>query len=186
MRSVDNFVVAMRDLFATTLDEAMRWEQVKPLLNILLADPELAEHAKTWPVSHARSNLLFYEDPDYGFVINGLIKNPDDATRIHDHAHTWTAYGVIEGKERVYNYAVKSEVGNVAEIEFASQYDVKPGHVEVVPPHLPHAEIAETRTVAIIVRSQRLGGFTQRIFDLEAGTFERLPGPVPIPFDLAA
>lgn len=32
--------------------------------------------------------LLFYEDPDFGFVINGLTKTPHTRTQIHDHAHS--------------------------------------------------------------------------------------------------
>ena len=186
MKAVDTFVAAMRDLFAKDLDEPTRWQQVKPLLQTMLADRELIASAMRWPPSQVRTNLLFYQDPDYGFVINGLIKEPNDATPVHDHAHTWTAYGVIEGSERVYNYAVRSEDGDEADLAPAGEYDVRPGHVEVVPPHLPHAEIAQTRTVAVIVRSERLGGFPQRVFDRNGGTVKRMPGPTPIPFDLVA
>jgi hypothetical protein len=46
----------------------------------LLADPWVKEQSRNWPDcsqgGERAENLLFYEDPDYKFVINGLIKAP--------------------------------------------------------------------------------------------------------------
>ncbi len=184
MKAMNDFAAAMRVLFAEPLDDATRRQRVKPLLGTMLAAPDLIASAERWPTSEVKTNLLFYQDPSYGFVVNGLIKDPNDATPIHD--HTWTAYGVIEGMERVYNFAVKSGDGDRAIIEPAGEYVVAPRHVEVVPPNFPHAEIAQTRSAAVIVRSERLSGFKQRIFDADAGTVRRLPGPTPIAFELVA
>ena len=39
-----------------------------------------------------------------GFVVNALVKDPGEQTPIHDHAHTWTLYGVLEGGEKVTRY----------------------------------------------------------------------------------
>ena len=58
-----------------------------------------------WPVGGFAGkkvdNLLFYEDPDYKFVINGLNKNPGGRAMIHDHGQAWTVYDVLAGQERV-------------------------------------------------------------------------------------
>ncbi len=51
---------------------------------------------------HRRSqNLLLYEDPDYGFVVNAVVRTPEREGRVHDHAHAWTVYGVLDGMERL-------------------------------------------------------------------------------------
>ena len=124
---------------------------------MLLDSASLKENAKSWPTApanHARpQNLLFYEDPDYRFVINGLIKRPGEATAVHDHAHTWTVYSVLEGEERVVRY----RRAGAALVE-DGDYLVRPGFIDIVPPHMIHAEYAgPARTVAVIVRSEKVG-----------------------------
>jgi predicted metal-dependent enzyme (double-stranded beta helix superfamily) len=190
MKSIDGFVTAMHALFAEDLDDAERWRRVGALLPLLLDDPELRASAQHWPTTqygNAATNLLFYEDPQQKFVINGLVKEAHAATPIHDHAHTWTAYGVIEGTERVLRYNVTS--GDIssdhAVLAPAGEYVVAPGYVDVVPPRSPHAEIAgDGRTVAVIVRSERVGGFPQNMYDLTTGQIVRRPGPASIPHSL--
>jgi predicted metal-dependent enzyme (double-stranded beta helix superfamily) len=190
VKSIAGFVSAMHELFALELDDAERWRRVGVLLPMLLDDPELRASAKDWPTTqyaNAATNLLFYEDPERKFVINGLVKDPHAATPIHDHAHTWTAYGVIEGSERVLRYTIAEgdRRGERAVLAPAGEYTVAPGYVDVVPPHEPHAEIAgEGRTVAVIVRSERVGGFPQNMYDLASGRIERRPGPTSIPHSL--
>ena len=106
--AVQKFIDATRALFAVESDSAKRWQKMPPLLEELLANPALKEQSKTWPDcsqgSERAENLLFYEDPDYKFVINGLIKAPKTRTQIHDHAHHWTLYGVLDGTETVERY----------------------------------------------------------------------------------
>jgi predicted metal-dependent enzyme (double-stranded beta helix superfamily) len=190
VKSIDGFVAAMHGLFALELDDAERWRRVGTLLPMLLDDPELRASARDWPTTqygNAATNLLFYEDPERKFVINGLVKDPHAATPIHDHAHTWTAYGVIEGSERVLRYAIAEgdRDSERARLAPAGEYTVAPGYVDVVPPHEPHAEIAgDGRTVAVIVRSERVGGFPQNMYDLATGRIERRPGPTSIPHSL--
>jgi predicted metal-dependent enzyme (double-stranded beta helix superfamily) len=190
MKAIDGFVAAMRALFAQPLDDAERWRRVGGLMPLLLDDPELRASAGSWPTTQygtAATNVLFYEDPEHKFVINGLIKDPHAATPIHDHAHTWTAYGVIEGSETVLRYAIAEgdRTGERVTLEPASEYIVAPGYVDVVPPHEPHAETAGTeRTVAVIVRSERVGSFPQNMYDLTTGSINRRPGPTSIPHPL--
>src|SRR3712207_5952932 len=95
----DRFINAMRELFAREPDENKRWDAVPELLKDLLADPEVRAASQKWPVpsqvlaaepsGHRAGNLLFYEDPDYGFVINGQIheagRRPAEPTAAHDH-----------------------------------------------------------------------------------------------------
>ena len=190
MECVERFITAVHDVFAGERNDAERWRRVGELLPILLDDAELRASATHWPTTQrggAATNLLFYEDPTYKFVINGLVKEPHAATPIHDHAHTWTAYGVIEGSENVlrYHIAEGDRDGDRVVLEPAGEYVVAPGYVDVVPPHAPHAEIAGNgRTVAVIVRSERIGGFPQNIYDLASGAIVRRPGPTPIPHSL--
>jgi hypothetical protein len=61
------------------------------------------------------------------------------------------------------------------------------GKVDLVPPHAIHAEQGgPTRSVAIIVRSQRLGEGTvlQHMYDPKAQTVVEQYGPAQIPYDL--
>ena len=77
--AMQKFINSTRELFAAETDPAKRWAKMPPLLQELLADPSIKEQSKSWPDcsqgSERAENLLFYEDPDYKFVINGLIKS---------------------------------------------------------------------------------------------------------------
>ncbi len=81
--AVQKFIADARALFAVESDPAKRWERMSPLLQELLADASIRAQSKSWPDcsqgSERAENLLFYEDPDYKFVINGLIKAPAHA-----------------------------------------------------------------------------------------------------------
>ncbi len=173
-------------------DEAL-WRRVSALLPMLLGDPQLRSRAAAWDETRAadgkHTNLLFYEDPQHGFVINALVKAPGVATPVHDHAHTWTAYGVIFGSERVVRYRLDREVrpGAIAGLSESGSYLVEPGFVDVVPPGLPHAEyVGDTRTVAIIVRSARVGGFEQRMWNHKTHEHFLARGPQQVPYELEA
>ena len=76
--ALGRFVAKTRELFASEPDLDKRWEALTPILSELLADPEVMEASKDWPdcvpADGRAENLLFYEDPDYGFAINGLTK----------------------------------------------------------------------------------------------------------------
>ena len=60
-----------------------------------------------------------------------------------------------------------------------------PGKVDLVPPFDIHAEQGgPSRSVAIILRSAKLGEITQNQYDLETGAIRPGPGPTQIPFEL--
>ena len=62
---------------------------------------------------------------------------------------------------------------------------MKPGFVDVVPPGIIHAEYAgNDRTVAVIIRSERVGSFPQNMFDPRTGAVTQAPGPEQLPYAL--
>src|SRR5262245_42584182 len=84
----------IRALYASGLDEKELWRRIEQALRRLLADPELKERAQAWPATVERAptvrNLLFYEDPDHGFVFNATVRRPHVITNVHDHGDVWT------------------------------------------------------------------------------------------------
>ena len=182
-----DFIERMRALCAATGDEAERFEKARPYLQDLLEDAELRRRSASWPSRNDPAaghyeNLLFYEDPDYGFVLNALIKEPGEATPVHDHGRVWTVYGVLEGGETVHRYR---RVGGAAELEMVGDHEVSPGYIDFVPPGEIHAEYnGPERTVGVILRSANVGTNRQTWYDLETG--ERLErfGPKQVPYAL--
>lgn len=54
-------------------DPARAFEAAREPLARLLADAGLTRAAAAWPVCN-RENWPLYEDPDHGFVVDGLVK----------------------------------------------------------------------------------------------------------------
>ncbi|MDH3239218.1 MAG: hypothetical protein OEO83_00985 [Alphaproteobacteria bacterium] len=187
MASVQQFVNEIRALYAADADPVEVWPKAKGPMARLLADPELAASSKDWPVSN-HENLLFYEDPDYGFVVNGLIKDAGQKTRIHDHAHIWVLYGVLTRSEEIVRYERTDDrsVPDRAEIRQTARDPVAPGAMDIVEPYAIHAEVAGIAgSVAVIMRSAKPGGFNQGRYDLETGRYWESPGVSQIPWPLA-
>ncbi len=194
---VQAFIDQVRELCGTQMDEEARWLAAADALKVLLADPALHANAKQWPISPAKlglegkhANLLFYEDPDYGFVINGLIKRPSAKTTVHDHGKSWTLYGVLDGAETVARFERKDgglpgDLPKRAPVESTADSEVTTGHVDCIGPWDIHAEYnGEERTVAVIVRSQKSGTFVQNIFHELGDRVEQYDGPEQIPYHL--
>ncbi|TMA58494.1 MAG: hypothetical protein E6J73_17360 [Deltaproteobacteria bacterium] len=102
----------------------------------------MREASKNWPSTEGRKNLLFYEDPDYGFAINGVVRVPGRKGSIHDHAHSWTAYGLLDGTESLERYRRLDDGSKegYAKLELESVTQGNPGKVDLVPPFDAHAE----------------------------------------------
>lgn len=188
--AVEKFVEGMRKVFADGVPEPDRWDRCRDLLKEMIADPEVKAHAQSWPITGYNpetdrvGNLLFYEDPDYGFVINALIKKPGGYAMIHDHGKAWTIYGVLEGKERIVHYDAVEKDGKYEISESHADYCAR-GDVDIVPPWLIHSEYAgNEKSIAVIVRSQRSGTFEQYRY-FEDGRKTEIKGPEQIPFELA-
>lgn len=194
--AVTRFIDELRDLHAIEPDEAARWHAAAERLEVLLADPEVQAHARHWPSSPAKlglegkhANLLFYQDPDYGFVINGLVKKPSAKTTVHDHGLSWTLYGVLDGTESVLRFR-RSDGGQPGDlpkhavVAATETTHVGAGHVDCIAPWEIHAEYNDDRapSTAVIVRSQKSGTFVQNIFYQKDGSVEQYHGPEQIPY----
>jgi len=188
---LEQFIGDLRAVWAAEADEARRMEKAKPLLERLVADSGLKAHSETWPSTEGYKNLLLYVDPDYHFVVNAVVRAPGRTGSVHDHADAWVLYGVLDGSERLERYERLDDGSRpgYAEVRLASVTTGTPGTVDLVPPHAIHAEQGgPTRSVAIIVRSQRLGAGTvlQRRYDPKAKTVIERYGPTQVPYELVA
>jgi predicted metal-dependent enzyme (double-stranded beta helix superfamily) len=189
--ALDRFIQKTRDLFAEEPDLDKRWSELTPILAELLADPEVKEVCQQWPDCVAKNgraeNLLFYEDPDYGFVINGLTKGGNrqagERTRVHDHGFIYTLYGVLNGQERVERYEVTdSSKPDYRPIKRKDDVLVGPGDIDLVKPYEVHAEVTVgERTVAVIIRSKKAGEHMQGRYNVETGEYFESVGPSQTP-----
>jgi len=185
--ALERFIRRTRALFASEPELERRWNALRPILAELLADPEVREASRSWPdcvpAEGRAENLLFYEDPDYGFAINGLTKGEarqGQRARIHDHAHIYTLYGVLDGRERIVRYERLDDRSrpDYAEIRETSDMLVGPGEIDLVKPYEIHTEITVgERTVAIIIRSQKGGEFNQGRYIPEKNQYYESLGP---------
>jgi predicted metal-dependent enzyme (double-stranded beta helix superfamily) len=192
--ALERFVSKTRELFANEPDLEKRWTRLSPILAELLANPEVLEASKNWPdcvpAEGRAENLLFYEDPDYGFAINGLTKGEarqGARTRIHHHAHIYTLYGVLDGHERIQRYERLDDGSKpgYAEIKEAANRLVGPGEIDLVKPYEIHSETTVgERTVAVIVRSEKGGSFNQGRFIPEKKEYFESLGPRQTPCEM--
>lgn len=190
----ERFIRKTRELFSHEPDLDKRWNALRPILAELLADPEVIAASKHWPdcipADGRAENLLFYEDPDFGFAINGLTKGQarqGGRARIHDHAHIFTLYGVLDGHERVVRYDRLDDrsKANFALIKEAADILCGPGEIDLVKPYEVHTEITVgERTVAVIIRSQRGGDFNQGRYNPETNEYYESLGPRQTPCEM--
>ncbi len=186
----DRFITDLRAIWSADGDDGRRMANAKPLLEKLVMDPKLKARSASWPSTEGRKNLLLYVDPDYHFVINAVVRVPGRTGSIHDHADAWVLYGVLDGTESLERFDRIDDGSRpgYAEVKLASVTTGSQGKVDLVPPRAIHAEQGgPTRSVAIIVRSQKLGEGTvlQHRYDREANTVVEQFGPTQIPYELA-
>jgi len=194
--ALDRFVSKTRALFSQETDLEKRWTALSPILAELLADPEVVESSKAWPDCVPKDgraeNLLFYEDPDYKFAINGLVVKaggygPGGRGRIHDHAQIYTLYGVLDGRQKIERYERvddRSKPG-YAEIRQTTNSLCGPGEIDLVRPYEVHTETSiGERAVAVIIRSEKSGGFNQGRYVPETNQYYESLGPRQTPIDM--
>jgi predicted metal-dependent enzyme (double-stranded beta helix superfamily) len=187
----DQFIAELRALWAAEPDMQRRMEMAKPLLERLVKDDGLRAHSASWPSTEGRKNLLLYVDPEHDFVVNGVVRVPGRTGSVHDHADAWVLYGVLDGSESLERYERVDDGSRpgYAEVQLASVTTGTQGKVDLVPPNAIHAEQGgPTRSVAIILRSQRLGEGTvlQRNYDPTTNAVTERYGPTQIPYELVA
>ena len=183
----EHFIAQLRQVWASVSDAETRMKRAEILLKGALADPTIIAHSKQWPWTPGQ-NLLLYEDPDCHFVINATVRKPGSKGAIHDHGHSWTLYGLVEGTERIERY-IRLDDGrraDYAELRLVADREMGPGGVDFVPPFEVHAERGGgERSVAIIVRSERMvGRFKQHMFDPDKNTVVEAWGPEQVPYEL--
>jgi predicted metal-dependent enzyme (double-stranded beta helix superfamily) len=186
----DKFIADLRAVWAGEVDDERRMATAKPLLEKLVMDPTLKADSASWPSTEGRKNLLFYVDPDYRFVINAVVRVPGRRGSIHDHADAWVLYGVLDGTESLERFDRVDDGSRpgYAEVKLSSVTTGSQGKVDLVPPRAIHAEQGgPTRSVAVIVRSQKLGEGTvmQHRYDRDAKAVVEQYGPTQIPYELA-
>jgi 3-mercaptopropionate dioxygenase len=187
----EKFIADLRAIWDSDSDNQGRMEKAKPLLERLVRDPGLKAHSARWPSTEGYKNLLLYVDPQHHFAINAVVRMPGRVGGVHDHADAWVLYGVLDGSESLERYERIDDGSRAgyAELRLVSATTGTQGKVDLVPPHAIHAEQGgPTRSVAIIVRSQRLGEGTvlQRTYDPKAKTVIERFGPTQVPYELVA
>jgi predicted metal-dependent enzyme (double-stranded beta helix superfamily) len=187
----EDFVAQLRAIWQAESDNQRRMERAKPLLEQLVKDEGLKAHSARWPSTEGFKNLLLYVDPQHHFAINAVVRTPGRVGGVHDHADAWVLYGVLDGSESLERYERLDDGSRpgYAELRLASVTTGTQGKVDLVPPHAIHAEQGgPSRSVAIILRSQRLGEGTvlQRAYDPKAKTVIERFGPTQVPYALVA
>src|SRR5579863_1557253 len=187
----DTFIAELRAIWAQEADDQRRMEKAKPLLKALVMDDTLKAHSADWPSTEGRKNLLLYVDPDFAFVVNGVVRMPGRTGSVHDHADAWVLYGVLDGTESLERFERVDDGSKpgYAEIKLSSVTTGSQGKVDLVAPRAIHAEQGgPTRSVALIVRSQKLGEGTvlQHRYDRDTGIVVEQYGPTQIPYELSA
>jgi hypothetical protein len=199
--ALERFISKTRELFAREPELDKRWLALRPILAELLADPEVREASKRWPVPSSvpssgerrGGNLLFYEDPDYGFVVNGQIhpegRGQGDPKHAHDHGRIYTAYGLLDGHERIVQYERIDDGSkpDYAEVRKTADYVAAPGDIHLAKPRDIHIEVnVGERTAAVIIRSARDGIPTNLHgrYDLETKKYHESIGPRQVPAEM--
>ena len=182
------FISELRALWGRGNTEGTsHWQSVRTCLGKLIKDIELQEASSNWPGKRGEE-LILYHDADYGFFVGGLVRPHQHDARPHDHAHTWTAYGVLFGREKttLFERTDDMSIPGTAIIEVSEEYDAPQGHVDLVPPWKIHAESNYgNRSVAITVRTEKPGGYAQNLFFPETNKTDRSHrGLKLIPFSL--
>jgi predicted metal-dependent enzyme (double-stranded beta helix superfamily) len=187
----EKFIQDLRAIWAENPDDETRMKKAHSLMkDNLLPDPAMREHCKHWPSTEGRKNLLFYTDPDYGFVINGVVRVPGRTGSVHDHADTWVLYGLLDGQETLERFERVDDRSreDYAEVRLTSANQGQAGQADLVQPYDIHAEQgSDIRSVAVILRSNVLvGRVLQGRYDRETNNYHTGTGPEQIPYELTA
>ena len=185
----EKFIQDLRAAWVALPDTESRMKRGRDLLAELVKDESMRETCKRWPdTDGGRRNLLFYEDPDYGFAINGVVHGAGRKGSIHDHAQSWTAYGILAGTETLERFRRVDDGSKegYAKLELESVAQGTPGKVDLVPPFDIHAEQGgPTKSYGLILRSERVAGkVLQGSYDRDKKTYRQIDGPTNIPYEI--
>lgn len=184
---LQTFIDDLRAIWASETDTGRRMNQARPLLEGFVLNQQLQKLSETWPSTEGRKNLLLYVDFEYEFAINAVVRPPGRKGNVHDHAHAWVLYGILCGTESLERFerVDNGEREGFAQVRLQSVSNGSPGSVDLVKPGEIHAEQGGPgRSVAIILRSAKLGDVIQNRYDLQNCKILPGPGPEQIPFEL--
>ena len=169
----DKFIAELRAVWADDADDGRRMAKAKPLLEQLVKDPALEGAFGELAVDRGpqESAALCRSRPPFRHQRRGAV--PGRTGSIHDHADAWVLYGVLDGTESLERFDRIDDGSRpgYAEVKLSSVTTGSQGKVDLVPPRAIHAEQGgPTRSVAVIVRSQKLGEGTvlQHRYDRDA------------------
>lgn len=187
----DKFISDLRGIWAGNADNKSRMEKAKPVLEKFVMEPTLKTHSANWPSTEGHKNLLLHVDPEHDFVVNAVVRVPGRTGSVHDHADCWVLYGLLDGTESLERWDRLDDGSDptFADIKLASVTTGSQGKVDLVPPRNIHAEQGgPARSVAIIVRSQKLGQGTvlQGRYDPKTKKRTEGYGPTQVPYELTA
>jgi predicted metal-dependent enzyme (double-stranded beta helix superfamily) len=187
----EKFVQDLRKIWTDNPDDETRMKKAHRLMvDDILPDADLRAHCKNWPSTEGRKNLLFYTDPDYGFVINGVVRVPGRTGSVHDHADAWVLYGLLDGHETLERFDRVDDRSkkDYAEVRLTSANQGQAGQADLVQPYDIHAEQgSDVRSVAVILRSTVLvGRVLQGRYDRDTHEYSTGSGPEQIPYELTA
>jgi len=185
------FIDDLRVIWAEDSEDEARMKRAHALMETtLLKDDAFLQRSKDWPSTEGRKNLLFYSDPDYGFIINGVVREPGRTGSVHDHADAWVLYGLLDGTETLERFDVVEDrrKEGYAKVKLTSAPQGQAGKADLVGPYEVHAEQgSDIRSVAVILRSRELvGKVLQGRYDRDTGKYYEGSGPEQIPFPLTA
>src|SRR5262245_58763605 len=80
------FIDELRTIWAASPEDRTRMQRAKPLLERFVMDKSLKAHSADWPSTEGRKNLRLYVDPEFGFVINAVVRVRGRKGSVHDHA----------------------------------------------------------------------------------------------------
>ena len=191
LQRLQTFIDQIRDIWALESDMAVRFARAKPLMESLILDPDIKASSRTWPSTEGHKNLVFYVDPDFGFAINGVVREPGRVGRIHDHGDCWVLYGVCDGLESLerYDRVDDRSRSDYAEIRLASDLAGIPGRADIVAPYEIHREKGgPRRSAAVILRSRQLGEGTikQGRYDEDTCEYFEGWGATQVPYEMVA
>jgi predicted metal-dependent enzyme (double-stranded beta helix superfamily) len=176
---LDKFISDLQAIWAAESENGRRMERAKLVLEKFVMEPSLKAHSANWPSTEGHKNLLLYVDPEHHFVINAVVRMPGRTGSVHDHADAWVLYGMLDGTESLERYDRLDDGSRAgyAEIKLASVTTGSQGKVDLGGP---------TRSVAIIVRSQKLGQGTvlQGRYDPKTNARTEGYGPTQVPYEL--
>lgn len=185
----ERFIQDVRAAWAAETDVAARMKKTAELLKELVDNSTMREHSVNWPSTDGHKNLVLYHDPDFKFIVNAVVRIKGAQGQAHDHAHSWTAYGVLAGKEKMERFrCVEDRRGEgYVKIELESVAEGGPGTVDLVRPFEIHSEkgALDGRSVAVIVRSEQVAGTAlQGRYDIQTGKYFQGEGPTQVPFEV--